>query len=173
MSNELKVRWHPGGTAGNIILKSDGELVVLAVRVALAKCHGCIVLRDGPAVGESQWNGVVEEARKNGGGVCAVLQEQIEGKTNVKLRCDDVIIQRMTRWAAMMVSRNMVRKDGRNSYERRTDRACRASAVTFGENVWHKQIRKQKECKDKIESEWHEGLSLAQSRSFSETIRET
>ena len=36
MSNELKVWEHPGGTAGNIILKSDGETAILAVRDALA-----------------------------------------------------------------------------------------------------------------------------------------
>ena len=38
------------------------------------------------------------------------------------------------------------------------------------EKVWYKLIRKQKERKDKIESEWHEGLWLGQSRSTNETI---
>ena len=108
MSNELKVRGHPGGTAGNIILKSDGEPAILAVRDALAKYHGGIVVQEGPAVGESQSHGRVEEAGKTVREFVRVLKEQIEGKTNVMLQCDDVIIQRMTRWAAMMVSRNMV-----------------------------------------------------------------
>ena len=36
-----------------------------------------------------------------------------------------------------------------------------------------RQIREQKERKDKIESEWHEGLWLRQSRSTNETILET
>ena len=40
MSNELKVWGRPGGAAGNIILKSDGEPAMLAVRDALAKYHG-------------------------------------------------------------------------------------------------------------------------------------
>ena len=52
MSNELKVWGHPSGTAGNIILKSDGEPAILAVRDALAKYHGGIVVQEGPAVGE-------------------------------------------------------------------------------------------------------------------------
>ena len=84
-----------------------------------------------------------------------VLKEQIEGKTNVKLKSDDVIIQWMIRWAAMMVSRYMVGKDGRTSFERRRGRACRVPVATFGEKVWYKQIHEQKERKDKIESEWH------------------
>ena len=91
----------------------------------------------------------------------------------MKLQCDDVIIQWMTRWAAMMVSRYMVGKDGRTSYERRRDRACRVPMATYGEKVWYKQIREQKERKDKIESGWHEGPWLGQSRSTNETIVET
>ena len=39
-----------------------------------------------------------------------------------------------------------------------------------GRKVWFKQIREQKERKDKIVSEWHEGLWLGQSRSINETI---
>ena len=86
------------------------------------------------------------------------------------LQYDDVIIQWMIRWTAMMVSRYMVGKVGRTSYERRRGRACRVPVATFGEKVWYKQIREQKERKDKIESEWHEGLWLGQSRSTNETI---
>ena len=55
---------HPGGTAGNIIPKSDGEPAILTVRDALAKYHGGIVVQEGPAVGGSQSNGLVEEAGK-------------------------------------------------------------------------------------------------------------
>ena len=146
---ELKVWGHTGGTAGNIILKSDGEPACVAVRDAPAKYHGGIVVQEGPAAGESQSNGLVEEA----------------GKTVEFVR---VLIQWMIRWAAMMVSRYMVGKDGRTSYERRRGRACRAPVATFGENVWYKQIRL-----DKIESEWHEGLWLGQSRSTNETTVET
>ena len=62
-----------------------------------------------------------------------------------------------------------VGKDGRTSYERRRGRACRAPVATFGEKVWYKQIREQKERMDTIESEWHEGLWLGQSRSTNET----
>ena len=51
----------------------------------------------------SQSNGRVEEAGKTVREFVRVLKEQIEGKTNVMLQCDDVIIQWMIRWAAMMV----------------------------------------------------------------------
>ena len=84
-SNELKV-WE---TAGNIILKSDGEPAFLAVRDAPAKYHGGTVVQKG----ESQSNGFVEEAGKSVREFVRVLKEQTEGKTNVKLKCAEVIVQ--------------------------------------------------------------------------------
>ena len=57
-----------------------------------------------------------------------VLKKQIEGNTKVKLKCDDVIIQWMIRWAATMVSRYMVGQDGRTSYERRRSRAMQSTS---------------------------------------------
>ena len=70
MSNELKVWGHPGGTAGNIILESDGEPAILVVRDAPAKYHGGMVVQEGPAVGERQSNGLVVEAGKRSGNLC-------------------------------------------------------------------------------------------------------
>ena len=104
---------------------------------APAKYRGGIVAQEGPAVGGSQSNGLVEEAGKTVREFGVVLKEHIEGKTSVKLKSDDVMI----RWTAMMVSRYMVGKDERTSYERRRSRACRAPEATFGERVWYKQIR--------------------------------
>ena len=114
MSNELKVWVHPSETAGNIIPKSDGEPALRAVRDALAKYHGGIVVQEGPAVGESQSNGLVEEAGIMVREFVRVLKEQIEGKKNVKLKSDDVIIQWMIRRTAMMVFQGHGRQRWRN-----------------------------------------------------------
>ena len=101
MSNELKVWGHPGGTGGNIILKSDGEPAILAARDALAKYHGGVVVPEGPAVGESQSNGLAEEAGKTVREFVRVLKEQIEGKTNTKLKTDDINLKnRMQHFSA-------------------------------------------------------------------------
>ena len=85
----------------------------------------------------------------------------------MKLKSDDVIIQWMLRWTVIMVSRHTVGKDGRTSYEwrRRRSKACRAPVATFGESPVQADPRK-----DKILSEWHEGLWLGQSRSTNDTI---
>ena len=61
------------------------------------------------------WSGLskVEEAGQTVGEF--VPKKQIKGKTNVKLKCDDVIMKWMIRWGAMVVSGCMVGKDGRTS----------------------------------------------------------
>ena len=40
MHQELKAWGHPGGGQNPLILKSDGEPAIVAVREALARCHG-------------------------------------------------------------------------------------------------------------------------------------
>ena len=65
---------HAGGTGGRIILKCDGEAGIKAARNAVAKFHGGEVIPEEPAKGESQSNGLVEEAGKNGAGVYQSIQ---------------------------------------------------------------------------------------------------
>ena len=59
---ELKTWGHAGGPGGHIILKSDNERAMAAVRHAIAKFHGGVVVQESPAKGESQSNGAVEGA---------------------------------------------------------------------------------------------------------------
>ena len=64
MSEEMKSWGHQGGDGGHIILKSDGERSIVALRTALAKFHGGKVVPEDPPRGEIQSNGTVEEAGK-------------------------------------------------------------------------------------------------------------
>ena len=65
---ELKSWGHAGGESGHMILKSDGERAIVAVRSALAKFHGGRVIPEGPAKGESvEWTS--GGGRKDGEGV--------------------------------------------------------------------------------------------------------
>ena len=105
MSQELKAWGHAGGEAGHIILKCDGERSIKAVRDALAKYHGGKVVPEDPPRGESQSNGVVEEAGKTTREFVRVLKEQVEHSANIKLECAEVLTEWMVRWAAMLCSR--------------------------------------------------------------------
>ena len=115
-------------------------------------------------------NGTVEEAGKTVREFVRVLREHVQDNAEVELGASDVIVLWMVRWAAMMVSRFLVGKDGLTAYERRRGRKCRIPVVAFGEKVWYKEIRPGKERTNKLESEWREGLWLGHSRRSNESI---
>ena len=64
MHQELKSWGYPGGARNALILKSDGEPAIIAVREALARCHGGRITPEQPPAGEHQSNGAAEEAGK-------------------------------------------------------------------------------------------------------------
>ena len=64
MHEELKAWGHPGGQGGELILKSDGEPSIKAIREALGRYHGGRIIPEQPPPGESQANGKPEEAGK-------------------------------------------------------------------------------------------------------------
>ena len=158
LSEELSVWGHAGGNGGCIILKSDSESALKAFRDALAKYHGGKVIPEAPAKGESQSNGAAEAAGKLVREFIRVLKQQLEDKAKMKLKGDEDVVQWMARWAAMLVSRYLVGKDGRTGYERRKGRQCRLVYIPFGELVWYREVRKKKQRENKLETEMKEGI---------------
>ena len=140
------------------------------MRDAIGKYHGGEVIPEEPAKGESQSNGVVEEAGKTVREFTRVYKEQIEEKTGIELASDSPIILWVIRWAAMARSRFKVGEDGKTAYERRKMRKCRLEVVPIGEKVWYKQIREGKDRKDKITSEEKEGVWLGHARTSNEIL---
>jgi len=170
LSTELKVWGHPGGDGSSLILKCDAENAIVVVRDAVAKYHGGRVVPEGPAKNESQSNGKVEEAGKTVREFTRVLKEQLEHEAEMTIKPGDVITLWMVRWAAMLVSRYMVGKDGLTAYERRRGRKCKVPVAKFAEKVWYKKMRDSKERKDKFESEWEEGIWLGHGRASNEVL---
>ena len=93
LSRELKAWGHHGGQAGHLIVKSDAEPAIRAVVEALAKYHGGRVIVEHPPKGESQSNGLVEEAGKTIREYVRVLRDHIEFHADIDLRPEDVIVQ--------------------------------------------------------------------------------
>ena len=170
ISLELKAWGHAGGESGHVILKTDGEPAITALRDAVAKYHGGKVVPEQPPRGESQSNGAVEEAGKTAREYARVLKEQLEAKTGVRLSGADIIVMWMIRWSAMLCSRFAVGRDGKTPYERRRGRRCAISVVPFGERVWYRELRQTKDRQDKMESEWRQGLWLGHARNSNEHL---
>ena len=158
LHRELVAWGHPGGSRGQLIIKSDTEPAIVAVREALARRHGGRVVPEKPAVGEKQSNGTVEEAGKSVRDMALTLKDHIETAANTKIEPGDIIVEWLVRWAAMLSSRYMVGADGRTPYERRRGRPCRTPTACFGETVFYKQLHAEVKQK-KFESDWFKGIS--------------
>ena len=78
---ELKSWGHPGGAGNKLILKSDGENAIVALRESVAKLHGGNITPEQPPKGEHASNGTVEEAGRTVRDMARVLKVQIETKS--------------------------------------------------------------------------------------------
>ena len=108
LHEELKSWGHTGGSNGNIMLKTDGEPAILALRDTLARYHGGVVAPEVPPTGESQAHGSAEEHGKRMRGLVKACKDQIEARANVRLQSSGSIFMWIIRWAAMTYSRSTV-----------------------------------------------------------------
>ena len=95
----------PRGGQNALILKSDGEPAIVAVREALARCHGGLITPGQPPVGEHQANGMAEEAGRTVRDQARVLKLQLQTRIGRDILADEPIMPWLLRWAAMSVSR--------------------------------------------------------------------
>ena len=168
MDEELKAWGHAGGEGGELILKSDGEPSIKALRDALGRYHGGRVIPEQPPPGESQSNGRAEEAGKTTRGYIKVFKDMIEKKTGEKIKTDAHIMQWLVRWAAMLHSRFRKGNDGKTAYQRQKGRKCMTEVVPFGEKVHYRKLDDSE--RKKLESLWEEGVWLGHTRSSNETL---
>ena len=165
MHQELKSWGHPGGARNALILKSDGEPAIVAVREALARCHGGRVTPEQPPVGEHQANGAAEEAGKNVRDHARVLKIDLQSKIKRKIRFDEPIMPWLIRWASMAVSRFQPGKDKKAAYERQTGRTCQVEVVPFGETVLYRKPEVARDRHQALEERWDKGVWLGHARS--------
>ena len=88
MHQELKSWGHPGGARNALILKSDGEPAIVAVREALARCHGGRITPEQPTRGEHQANGAAEEAGRTIRDHARVLKLDLQAKLKREIDID-------------------------------------------------------------------------------------
>ena len=81
----------PGGRNA-IILKSDGEPAIVAVREALVRCHGGIVTPQQHPKGEHQASGAAEVAGKIVRDHARVLNIDLQSKINRKIAPNEPIM---------------------------------------------------------------------------------
>ena len=151
ISDEFKSWGYYGGEGGKILLKSDGEPAIIALRDAVAAYHGGVVVPERPPVGESQAHGAAEESGKTMRGIVKVYKVQVETQASIKIEAVDCIILWMIRWGAMSYSRFKVGEDGKTAYERQKGRKCRLEVVPCGEIIYCKQLNETAEQRRSLE----------------------
>ena len=128
-----KILGPPGGAKNALILKSDGEPAIVAVREALARCHGGLITPEQPPAGEHQSNGVAEEAGRTVRDHARVLTIDLQTWIKREITADEPIMPWLLRFAAMSLSRFRPGKDKKTPYERQTGRRCAVSNARSGE----------------------------------------
>ena len=156
MHEELKSWGYPGGANNELILKSDGEPAIVAVRERLSKYHGGKITPEQPPKGESASNGTVEEAGKTIRSLAKVFKDMIESKIGEEITSDCVLMSWLIRWVAMMHSRFKIGIDGKTGYERQKGRKCKQEVIPFAEKVMYKKLNISGVGKQVLESQWKE-----------------
>ena len=170
MHQELKAWGHPGGADNALILKSDGEPAIVAVREAFAICHGGRVTPERLPRGEHQANGMAEEAGRTARYHARVLNIHLHTNIGREVEASEPIMPWLIRWAAMAVSRYSRGKDGRSPYERQKGRRCDMEVVPFGEVVLHRLPEVATERPQALEERWAKGVWLGHARASNTSL---
>ncbi|MDA8582623.1 hypothetical protein N9L68_00290 [bacterium] len=133
MHQDLKSWGHPGGGQSILILKSDGEPAIVAVREALARFHGGRVTPEQPPPREHQINGLAEVTGRLARDQARDVKLQLQHNIEREVLEDEPIMPWLLRWAAMSMPRFKTGKDGNTPHRRQKGRKCDMEVVLFGE----------------------------------------
>ena len=125
----------PRGSPEGAFMKSDGEPAIVAVREALARCHGGRVTPEQPPKGEHQAKGLAEVTGRHVRDQVRVMKLHLEERLGRKVLEDEPVMAWMIRWAAMARSRYKKGQGGLTPYQRQKGRRCELEVVPFGEVV--------------------------------------
>ena len=142
----------------------------MAVREALARCHGGRVTPEQPPAGEHQANGMAEEAGRTIRDHARVLKIDLQPKIGRNIEATEPIMPWLFRWSAMAASRFKPGTDKRTPYERHTGRSCGVEVVPFGETVLYRMPEVARNRHQALEDRWSKRVWLGHARSTSATL---
>ena len=103
-------------------------------------CVGVEVIPHGPPEGDHMASGRVEMAVREVKRQCRTLRLSAEPNTNVRISDDSPLVSWLPRFAAQVMNKMRIGKDGKTSEMRRTGRRWRMPMAQFGEKVWFRKI---------------------------------
>ena len=146
-----------GAAETEILLKTDQEPAIDALMDDVVKTRGeKITLREKSPVGSSGSNGVVERGVQFVEGVIRTLLSALEERIGVKIKAEEKIVIFLAEYAAYLLNKREVGKDGKTAYERNKGKKGEVLAVEFGEKLLWKVRPKNK--MEKLNARWEYGV---------------
>ena len=158
-----------GDTQQQIILKSDQEPSVVAIAgdVVAEREEGRTVVEESP-VGSSGSNGVVERAVQSVEGQIRVILLALEERIGRQLDPEAAIVTFIPEYAAYLLNRLEVGRGGKIAYERVRGKAGTVVGLEFGENVFWRKKRGDKQAK--LRSRWSYGVFVGERKRSGELL---
>ena len=152
--------WDCGNGNGDIILKTDQEPAIkcLVKDLVLERGDepGCRTMVEESPVASKGSNGLAEKAVQEIEGQVRALKLALEGRIGQKIDAESRVVAFMAEYAAYLVNRLSVGKDGKTPYERNKGKKATVLGVEFGEKLLYK--RKAQSKADKINPRWEYGI---------------
>ena len=134
---------HELGHRGPVVVKTDNEAALLALREAtMAQMHeGAIPVQ--PVPGESESTGVTESGVRLFKGLLRVHFAALEGKAGVTVPSGHPVTAWLVEHVADVLTKHLVGSDGHTAYERLFGKQAREEGLEFGEQVLFRKRRAQ------------------------------
>ena len=151
-----------------IILKSDNENAILALKRAVIQERPCEIIPEESPVSESQSNGEIEATNKVIQGKTRTLRLGIESRYEIKMGREHMVVPWMIKHAAEMVKRLSVGKDGKTAWQRLKGKKFKGELLEFAECVWY--LKPGTKGKEKFAPRWENGVWLGVREESGEAI---
>ena len=113
-------------------------------------------------VGSSQSNGFIERAIQDEEGQIRTIKSDLESRIGTKIPSSHDIVPWLIEYAAVLINRGQVGADGRTAYERLKGKKVGLPGLQFGERIlWKSNVPSYKR-RDKMDTDWSEGIFLGQ-----------
>ena len=147
-----------GAAETEIILKTDQEPAIEALMADVVKTRGAAitVLETDPSRQDSGSNGVVERGVQNVEGLIRTLLSACQERLGTRIMVEEKIVIFMAEYAAYLINRLEVGKDGKTAYERCRGKRATVMAIEFGEKLLWKV--RQKNRLEKLNPRWEYGV---------------
>ena len=168
-----------GCEQGDMVVHSDQEPAIQSLITAVGKARaaaggGRMVVESSP-VGHSASNGVAERSIREIEQQVRTMRSALEARWGVRLQGQHPMFTWMVEYAAVLVNRFLVGRDGKTAYERSRGKRARTSGMEFGERVlWKKKVADagpgHRQALGKLDALWKEGVYLGLTANNGEVI---